>query len=84
VKYAYQELPHSENTASPRNEKEERVREHVYIRILISKGHHKRLKKKRTLGDTAYIIVLKNSHFVFCRYTVESINFILKARFLHT
>jgi hypothetical protein len=31
VKYAYQELPHSENTASPRSEKEEREREHVYI-----------------------------------------------------
>jgi hypothetical protein len=36
VKYAYQELPHSENTTSPRNEKEEREREHVHIRILIS------------------------------------------------
>jgi hypothetical protein len=37
VKYAYQELPHSENTASTRSEKEEREREHLYIRILISK-----------------------------------------------
>jgi hypothetical protein len=53
VKYAYQESPHSENTASPRSEKEEREREHVYIRILISKGHHKQLTKKRTLGVTA-------------------------------
>jgi hypothetical protein len=33
VKYAYQESPHSENTASPRSEKEEREREHVFIRI---------------------------------------------------
>jgi hypothetical protein len=48
-----QESPHSENTASPRSEKEEREREHVYIRILISKGHHKHLTKKRTLGVTA-------------------------------
>jgi hypothetical protein len=53
VKYAYQESPHSENTASPRNEKEERQREHVYIRIFISKGHHKQLTKKRTLRVTA-------------------------------
>ncbi len=53
MKYAYQESPHSENTASPRSEKEEREREHVYIRILISKGHHKQLTKKRTLGVTA-------------------------------
>jgi hypothetical protein len=36
VKYAYQELPHSENTASPCSEKEERERKHVHIRILIS------------------------------------------------
>jgi hypothetical protein len=35
VKYAYQESPHSENTASPRSEKEERKREHVIIRISI-------------------------------------------------
>jgi hypothetical protein len=48
VKYAYQESPHSENTASPRSEKEEREREHVYVRILISKGHHRQLTKKRT------------------------------------
>jgi hypothetical protein len=53
VKYAYQELPHSENTASPRSEKEEREREHVHIRILISKRNHKQLTKKRTLGVTA-------------------------------
>jgi hypothetical protein len=33
VKYAYQESPHSENTASPLSEKEEREREHVYIKI---------------------------------------------------
>jgi hypothetical protein len=37
VKYVYQELPHSENTTSPRSEEEEREREHVYIRIIISK-----------------------------------------------
>jgi hypothetical protein len=36
VKYAYQESPHSKNTASPRCEKEERKREHVFIRISIS------------------------------------------------
>jgi hypothetical protein len=53
VKYAYQELPNSNNTASPRSEKEERERVHVYIRILISEGHHKQLTIKRTLGVTA-------------------------------
>jgi hypothetical protein len=36
VKYAFQESPHSENTAFPRSEKEERGREHVFTRILIS------------------------------------------------
>ncbi len=36
MKYAYQESPHSENTAFPRSEKEEREREHVFVRILIS------------------------------------------------
>jgi hypothetical protein len=36
VKYAYQELAHSEITASTLCEKEESEREHVYIRILIS------------------------------------------------
>jgi hypothetical protein len=60
VKYAYQESPHSENTASPRSEKEERERERVYIRTLISKGHHKQLTKKRTLGVTAFN---SNPHF---------------------
>jgi hypothetical protein len=29
VKYAYQELPHSEDTASPHSQEEEREREHV-------------------------------------------------------
>jgi hypothetical protein len=32
VKYAYQESQHSENTASPRSEKEEREREHASTR----------------------------------------------------
>jgi hypothetical protein len=41
VKYAYQESPHSENTASPRSKKEERERE------------DKQLTKKRTLGVNA-------------------------------
>jgi hypothetical protein len=36
VKYAYQESPHSENTASPRIERVESKREHVFIRISIS------------------------------------------------
>jgi hypothetical protein len=36
VKYAFQESPHSENTAFPHSEKEEREREHVFTRILIS------------------------------------------------
>jgi hypothetical protein len=44
VKYAYQELPHSENTASPRREKEERER--VYIRILISKRTPQTINEK--------------------------------------
>jgi hypothetical protein len=36
VKYAYQESPHSETTATTRSEKEERKREHVFfIRISI-------------------------------------------------
>jgi hypothetical protein len=35
-KYAYQKSPHLENTASPRSEKEERKKEHMFIRILIS------------------------------------------------
>jgi hypothetical protein len=43
---------HTQKTQPP-HEKEEREREHVYIRILISKGHHKQLRKKRTLGVTA-------------------------------
>jgi hypothetical protein len=37
VKYAYQELPHSKNTASPgseKEEKEEREKEHVFIRLM--------------------------------------------------
>jgi hypothetical protein len=33
---SYQESPHSENKASTRSEKEEREREHVFIRISIS------------------------------------------------
>jgi hypothetical protein len=32
----YQESPHSENTACPRSKKEERERERVFIRLLIS------------------------------------------------
>jgi hypothetical protein len=36
VKYAYQQSPHSENTAAPRSGKEEREREHVFIRTSIS------------------------------------------------
>jgi hypothetical protein len=36
VKYAYQESPHSENTASPRSLEVERKREHGFIRISIS------------------------------------------------
>jgi hypothetical protein len=31
VKYAYQELPHSENTASPHSQEEEKEREKVGI-----------------------------------------------------
>jgi hypothetical protein len=36
VKYADQESPHSENTASQRSEKEGRKREHVFIRISVT------------------------------------------------
>jgi hypothetical protein len=49
VKYAYQELPHSEDTVSPRSEKEERQREHVYIRILISKRTPETINEKENL-----------------------------------
>jgi hypothetical protein len=45
VKHAYQESPHSENTASPRSEKEKRERELVFIRILISN------KKPQTINE---------------------------------
>jgi hypothetical protein len=41
VKYACQESPHSENTASPQCEKEEREREHVFIKILLESENGK-------------------------------------------
>jgi hypothetical protein len=42
---------HTQKTASPRSKKEEREREHVFIRISISnKTPKKQLTKKRTLG----------------------------------
>jgi hypothetical protein len=52
-KYAYQESPHWENTASPRSKKEEREfqRERMFIRILFSNKTPQ--TKKRTLGITA-------------------------------
>jgi hypothetical protein len=53
VKYAYQESPHSENTASPRSEKVERKREHVFIRISISNKTPQTINEKYSLGVTA-------------------------------
>jgi hypothetical protein len=47
------ESPDSQNTASPRREKEERKREHVVISMSIQIRRHKQLTKKRTLGVTA-------------------------------
>jgi hypothetical protein len=44
----YQESPHSENTASPRSEKEKREREHVFIRILISNKTPQTINEKET------------------------------------
>jgi hypothetical protein len=51
MKYAYQESPHSESTDSPRSDKEEREKEHVFIRIIISsKTAQKINEKKEPLG----------------------------------
>jgi hypothetical protein len=50
VKCAYQESPHSENTAFPRSEKEDRKREHVFIRISISKKTPQTINEIKPLG----------------------------------
>jgi hypothetical protein len=46
-----QELPHPENTASPRSHKVDRKREHMFIRSISNKTPE--IPKKRILGITA-------------------------------
>jgi hypothetical protein len=46
VKYAYQESPHSENTASRSSEKEEKKRKQVFIRISVSNKTPQTLNEK--------------------------------------
>jgi hypothetical protein len=53
MKYAYQELPQLEMTASPRSQNVERESEHEFIRESVSIRHHKQLTIKRTIGVTA-------------------------------
>jgi hypothetical protein len=48
--YAYQELPHPENIASPRSYKEGRKREHVFIRISISNTTPQTINEREPLG----------------------------------
>jgi hypothetical protein len=47
LKYAYQKLPHSENTASKGRQKVHREREHGFKNGQFQIGHHKQLTKKR-------------------------------------
>jgi hypothetical protein len=49
VKYAYQESPNSENTASPSSQTVERKREHGFIRISISNKTPQTINEKEDL-----------------------------------
>jgi hypothetical protein len=54
VKYAYQELPHSEDdTAYQHNQEEEGKTEHGLLNVNIQNRHHQQLTKMSTRGVTA-------------------------------